>query len=162
MEEGDHTHSIAVLSRAISLDPSNPTLFKLRATAHFNQGDYTAVIANYNKTVSLCPEGAGGVAYKLADAHFRRGEKLLCGGDYELALADFMAASELCPVERIYITSRCVQWVWLVCVGQWVWFVYIVVVVVVVGSHWFLFVQNGLSFASRSLRRMPQDGGDRA
>ena len=119
MEEGDHTHSIAVLSRAISLDPSNPTLFTLRATAHFNQGDYTAVIANYNKTVSLCPEGAGGVAYKLADAHFRRGEKLLGGGDYELALADFRAASELCPVERIYITSRCVQWVWLVCVSSW-------------------------------------------
>jgi tetratricopeptide (TPR) repeat protein len=125
MEEGDHTHSIAVLSRAISLDPSNPTLFKLRATAHFNQGDYTAVIANYNKTVSLCPEEAGGVASELADAHFRRGEKLLGGGDYELALADFMAASELCPEERIYITSRCVQWAWLVgvvCLHSCGWF----------------------------------------
>ena len=129
MEEGDYRQCIALLSRAISLDPSNHTLFKLRAAAFLGQADYTPAIANYNKTVSLYPKEAGGVASKLADAHFKRGEKLFGGGDYNSALVDFIAASKLCPEKRIYTISRWVQWVWLV-VG-------------VVCPDWSLFVHIG-------------------
>ena len=112
-ERGDHKRSLAILSRAVSLEPSNHTLFRCRAEAYFQLGDHTAAIANYNKTVSLSPDEAGGVASRLADAHSRRGEQLSREEAYDSALRDFTAASELCPSERNYITRRCGQWAWL-------------------------------------------------
>jgi tetratricopeptide (TPR) repeat protein len=106
-EEGDHKRSAAVLSRAIFLDPANPSLFRLRARACLNLRDFAAAIANLRKTVSLCPSEGEGLAPTLADAHFRLGEELVASGNHEAALGEFTAASELCPTERDYIMRRC-------------------------------------------------------
>jgi tetratricopeptide (TPR) repeat protein len=105
-EEGDHKRSAAVLSRAIFLDPANPSLFRLRARACLNLRDFAAAIANLRKTVSLCPSEGEGLAPTLADAHFRLGEELVASGNHEAALGEFTAASELCPTERDYIMRR--------------------------------------------------------
>ena len=107
-ENGDLRHSLSLLSRAIALDPSDHALFRLRAAVHSALDEHTAAIANYNKTLSLCPSESTDVACRLADAHSRRGVELVARGDHTSALKDFTFASDLCPSDRDYVMRRCV------------------------------------------------------
>ena len=108
MEGGDTRRCVGVLSRAISLDPRNAKLFRMRGHALFELSDYSSAIANYKKTVSLSPSEAETVAVRMANTHSRLGEELGSRGNHEAALAEFSSAAKLCPDTRNYVMKRCV------------------------------------------------------
>lgn len=110
LEEGNYSHCIAVLSRAIVLEPHNLKLFKKRADAYFQLEDYTSAIANYNKAISLAPSEATSLAARMADAYFKSGKVLCSQNNLEAGLEAFTKASELHPDERDYTMQR---WVWI-------------------------------------------------
>ena len=109
MEGGDFRHCVAVLTRAVALNPQNPILFHKRADAYFELNDYSSAIVNYKKTVSLAPEKATELAIKMADTHFRYGDVFSQRGEHEAALEEYTIASNLRPCERDYIIKRCVS-----------------------------------------------------
>lgn len=110
LEERDYTHSVAVLSRAMALEPHNPELFKKRADAYFQLEDYTAAIANYKKAISLAPSEATGLASRMADAYFKSGKVLCTQNKLEDGLEAFTRASQLNPEDQECTLQR---WVWL-------------------------------------------------
>lgn len=109
LEEGDYTHCVAVLSRAMALEPHNPELFKKRADAYIQLKDYSSAIANYQKTISLAPSQATGLASCMADAYFKSGKALCEQSNLEASLEAFTKAAELLPEEQEYTLQR---WVW--------------------------------------------------
>ena len=106
LEEGDYTHCIAVLSRAMALEPHNPELFKKRADAYIQLKDYASAIANYQKTISLAPSEATGLASRMADAYFKSGKILCAQGNLEAGLEAFTMAAQLLPQEQEYTLQR--------------------------------------------------------
>jgi len=106
-QEGNLTCCLAILSRAITLQPRNPELFKRRAEAYVSQQDYHSAIINFKKTISLSPSEETILTPRMATIHYLHGQSLYQEGRFEEALEVFSKSSEFCPEEREYTMRRC-------------------------------------------------------
>ena len=106
-QEGNLTRCIAILSRAITLQPRNPELFKRRAEAYVSQQHYHSAIINFKKTISLSPSEETILTPRMATIHYLHGQSLYQEGKFEEALEAFSKSSEFCPEEREYTMRRC-------------------------------------------------------
>jgi Flp pilus assembly protein TadD len=81
--------AIAALDRAIALDPNDPELHDLRATAHAKMGNTALADADRARVAALLPKNATGVMNRGVDAMER--------GDYDTAVALLERAAALGP-----------------------------------------------------------------
>ncbi len=109
---GRHEQAIAVIGKAIDLDPQNAALYAARgisfheaALANLAAGSYESAIADFSKAIALAPEQAdyydfrGRCLHNAADAG-------LAFASYAEAVADKTRAIELEPEESDYYLSR--------------------------------------------------------
>lgn len=89
LELGDIACAISAFSRAVQLDPTEPTAYVNRAHARLQRSEYSAAIEDYSAALRLNPADA----LTLNDLAVAR-QRL---GDLDLALKDFQSAKALRP-----------------------------------------------------------------
>ncbi len=84
---GDRDTELALLGKAIALDPTFSGYFLNRGSAYSDRKDFTQALADYNTAIEL--DG------KSAAAYFNRGSLFLEMAHYEKAIQDFLKAEKL-------------------------------------------------------------------
>ena len=86
---GRYSKAIRCYQRAVSLDPANPALFRLRGEAHWKRGEIREALADWTRSLEL--KADQGEVYAL------RGKALLYCGNPKEAKAAFERAIRLKP-----------------------------------------------------------------
>jgi tetratricopeptide (TPR) repeat protein len=88
-QEGAHVRSDGYIAEAISLEPENALIYKLRADILFNRMSFQPAVEDYDTAIRLNPD--------LAPAYVGRGQVYSQLGLYGLAVEDFTKAISIDP-----------------------------------------------------------------
>ena len=80
---------VATLTEYIALNPNHSEVYKNRAAAYAEQGEFDLAISDYNKALKLSP--------RYAEAYKSRGAAYAAKGDYNHAISDYGRALKLSP-----------------------------------------------------------------
>ena len=103
--KGDFDRGIAVLNEAAAILPRDPAVYNQRANMYRDKGDYTAAIADINRSITLINNDP----YR-ASAYNNRALILKAMGEYEKSAADFSVAIKLAPKNPKYYANRGDAW----------------------------------------------------
>jgi tetratricopeptide (TPR) repeat protein len=92
-EVQDHAKALADLATAIRLDPKNARAFALRAKIY---GDESSAVKDYDKAIADASQSLR-LDKDNAAVYNHRGNLFLFKGDYDQAVADYIAATNLDP-----------------------------------------------------------------
>lgn len=104
--KGSHDSAVAKLTRAITLQPQNPTLFSRRAAAYTSLGNHHAAILNLRKALSLSPSDGPSLTGQLATAYYQHGLALEADREHDCAAVMYQKASESDPGAKEYVMRR--------------------------------------------------------
>jgi tetratricopeptide (TPR) repeat protein len=97
MSKGDMDSAIADFSRAIELDPQNPSTYSARGFVYFNKGEHERAIKDFTKAIELLPNAG---ALRVSTNYQMRGLAYEKMHNADLAIADFRRALEINPGQR--------------------------------------------------------------
>lgn len=103
--KGDFERGIAVLNEAATILPRDPSVYNQRANMYRDKGDYTAALADINRSITLINNDP----YR-ASAYNNRALIWKMMGEYEKAAADFSVAIKLAPKNAKYYANRGDAW----------------------------------------------------
>ena len=103
--KGDFDRGIDVLNEAATILPRDPAVYNQRANMYRDKGDYTAAIADINRSITLINNDP----YR-ASAYNNRALIWKMMGEYEKSAADFSVAIKLAPKNPKYYANRGDAW----------------------------------------------------
>ena len=103
--KGDFDRGIAVLNEAAAILPRDPAVYNQRANMYRDKGDYTAALADINRSITLINNDP----YR-ASAYNNRALIWKTMGEYEKSAADFSVAIKLAPKNAKYYANRGDAW----------------------------------------------------
>ena len=103
--KGDFDRGIEVLNEAAAILPRDPAVYNQRANMYRDKGDYSAALADINRSISLINNDP----YR-ASAYNNRALIWKTMGEYEKAAADFSVAIKLAPKNAKYYANRGDAW----------------------------------------------------
>ena len=102
---GDFDRGIEVLNEAATILPRDPAVYNQRANMYRDKGDYTAALADINKSISLINNDP----YR-ASGYNNRALIWKMMGEHEKSIADFSVAIKLAPKNAKYYANRGDAW----------------------------------------------------
>lgn len=100
-EQSDLVRTIADLTDAIRLDPTNANSYANRGHAYTLKGEYDRAIADLSRALQMRP---------AATDYHNRGSAWLNSGDVDCALADYTEAIRLNPADAMIFIDRARAW----------------------------------------------------
>lgn len=98
LQQNRFSEALALLSKAIEIDPVNVDAYQNRAVLFKKIGDWSEALADYDMVFSLKPN---------AIAHFNRANLLDHMGAFDKALIEYDEAIRLDPKNESFVTNKC-------------------------------------------------------
>ena len=97
--------AIERFSKAISINPQQPSTYNNRGVGYYNKGDYVLAIQDFDKAIELNPSDP--------ETYSNRGCVYFNKGAYNISIGDFSMAIALDPESTLAHFNRGLAWLWL-------------------------------------------------